>query len=236
MAFYGFVDMKKTFRYALKQTLPILLAFMFLGIAFGLSMKENGYGLKPTVAMAALIYSGSLQYALIPLVRVGADLFTIALISFSVSMRHIFYAISMIDRYRERGKRKLMLMFGLVDETFSLLVSDIPEEIDRQQYYFYVTVLNYIYWVAGCRAGAVFGTMITFSTKGIDFAMTRLFTVIALEQWLGSKDHTSSLTGLLCAMVFLLLVGPSRFIMPALIVSVTLLVLMRGRIEGRAQQ
>lgn len=222
---------KKVLKYAFVQTIPIMLGFLFIGIAFGLVMTESGYGFIWAIAMPVIIYSGSLQFALIPLITARADLFTIAIMSLSMCSRQVFYGISLIDRFKQMGKKSLFMMFGLSDETYSVLCSEVPDDIDRQKFDFYVCSLDYIYWIVGCGLGSLFGQLIPFDTTGIDFAMTALFVVICVEQWLGSKNHLSAIIGVICAVLCLAIFGPSSFILPALAISAILLLVLKNKIE-----
>ena len=225
-----FLD-KKAFKYAVVQTIPIMLGFLFIGIAFGLVMTESGYGFIWAVAMPVIIYSGSLQFALIPLIMAKADLFTIAVMSLSMCSRQMFYGLSLIERFKRMGRKSLFMMFALSDETYSVLCSEVPDDIDRQKFDFYVALLDYLYWIAGCALGSLFGQLIPFNTTGIDFAMTALFVVICVEQWKGSKNHAPAITGVICGIISLVALGPSSFILPALAASVAILLVFRKKFE-----
>ena len=178
--------MKKTLRSAFIATIPVLTGYIVLGFGFGLVLKSVGFGILVAFAMSFLIYAGSMQYVAVGLLTGGASIITTALTTLMVNARHIFYGISMLDKYKGRGKCTPYLIFALTDETYSLVCNDNPEitEEDRTGYYFWVTILNHSYWVIGSVLGAVAGTIITFNTKGVDFALTALFITVFVDQWL----------------------------------------------------
>ncbi len=221
--------MKQLLKRALKDTLPVLTGYLVLGFGFGIIMKANGFGTMLTAAMSLLIYAGSMQYAAIGLMTGGASLLTIGLTTLMVNARHLFYGISMLDKYRDVGKRKPYLIFGLTDETYSLVCTDpvgiAPEQ--RREYYLLVTLLDHLYWVGGSALGAVAGTVLHFNSEGIDFALTALFLVVFLEQWLTAEKHGPAIIGVAASVVSLLIFGADSFLIPAMIGIGVLLTLHR---------
>lgn len=211
--------MKQLLKRALKDTLPVLTGYLVLGFGFGIIMKANGFGIALTAAMSLLIYAGSMQYAAIGLMTGGASLLTIGLTTLMVNARHLFYGISMLEKYRDVGNCKPYLIFGLTDETYSLVCTD-PVGIateERSGYYLLVTLLNHLYWVSGSLLGAVAGTVLQFNSEGIDFALTALFLVVFLEQWLTSEKHAPALIGVGASVVSLLVFGADSFLIPAMV-------------------
>ena len=211
--------MTQLFKRALKDTIPVLTGYLVLGFGFGIIMKSNGFGILLTAAMSLLIYAGSMQYAAIGLMTGGASLLTVGLTTLMVNARHLFYGISMLEKYRDAGKAKPYLIFGLTDETYSLVCTDpvgiSPEE--RRTYYLLVTLLDQLYWVSGSLLGAVAGTVLQFNSEGIDFALTALFLVVFLEQWLTAEKHAPALIGVGVSVVSLLIFGADSFLIPAMI-------------------
>ena len=211
--------MKQTFKPALIATLPVLTGYLVLGFGFGIIMKANGFGVALTAAMSLLIYAGSMQYAAIGLMTGGASLLTVALTTLMVNARHLFYGISMLEKYRDVGKAKPYLIFGLTDETYSLLCTDleeIPAE-QRRDYCLWVTLLDHLYWVGGSVLGALAGTVLQFNSEGIDFALTALFLVVFTEQWLSARRHGPALIGVGVSVLSLLIFGRESFLIPAML-------------------
>ena len=171
--------MMKTLRYAFARTLPIMAGYLVLGLGFGVLLQSKGYGVGWSLAMSTLIYAGSMQYVTIELLAGGASLISAALMTLMVNARHLFYGISMLQRYKNTGAAKPYLIFALTDETYSVVCSgDVPEGVDQNRYYLFASLFDQIYWVAGSVTGTLLGSIIPFDTTGIDFSMTALFLVV----------------------------------------------------------
>ena len=169
----------KTIRYAFVRSLPIMAGYIVLGLGFGVLLQSKGYGAGWALVMSGLIYAGSMQYVAIDLLAGGASLISAAIMTLMVNARHLFYGISMLERYKDTGAAKPYLIFALTDETYSVVCSGgVPEGVDRKNYYFWVSLLNQLYWIAGGVAGALLGSVLPFDTTGIDFSMTALFLVV----------------------------------------------------------
>lgn len=220
------------FRAALPRTLPVLAGYLVLGVAFGLLLNSIGLGVFWVAAMSILVYAGSAQFLAVSLIGASASLPQVALLTFLLNFRHFFYGLSMVSRYQGVGKRKLYLAFALSDETYAILAGALPPaQVDPADYYFAVSLLDQCYWVAGSLIGATVGQLITFDTTGVDFAMTALFVVLAVEQWKSARRHAPALFGVCCGVVCLLIFGPDLFLIPALAAIVALLLLFRRRLE-----
>ncbi len=220
------------FRAALPRTLPVLAGYLVLGVAFGLLLNSIGLGVFWAAAMSILVYAGSAQFLAVSLIGASASLPQVALLTFLLNFRHFFYGLSMVSRYQGVGKRKLYLAFALSDETYAILAGALlPAQVDPADYYFAVSLLDQCYWVAGSLIGATVGQLITFDTTGVDFAMTALFVVLAVEQWKSARRHAPALFGVCCGVVCLLIFGPDLFLIPALAAIVALLLLFRRRLE-----
>jgi len=229
--------MGKTARYALLRTLPVMAGYLLLGLGFGVLLQSKGYGLGWALAMSLLIYAGSMQYVAVDLLAGGALLIAAALMTLTVNARHLFYGISMVERYRDAGPAKPYLIFALTDETYSLVCSgEVPEGVDRRGYFFLVSLLDQLYWVAGSAAGALVGSLLPFDSTGIDFSMTALFLVVMTEQWRASRDHTPALVGLGVSLACLVVFGADNFLIPAMIGITLALTLLRGRLQRSAQR
>lgn len=217
-----------TAKYAFKQSVPIMAGYIVLGMGFGVLLESKGYGVLWAIAMSVFIYAGSMQYVAINLITGGASLIATALMTLMVNARHLFYGISMLDKYKNTGKYKPYLIFALTDETYSLVCSGkIQEEVDRNKYYFLVSLFDQVYWLIGSVIGSVVGSVLNFNTAGIDFSMTALFLVVFVEQWKSTKDHASAIAGVAASVVCLLIFGAGNFVIPAMISITVILLLMR---------
>lgn len=223
---------KNLLRTAFLDTVPVMTGYVFLGFGFGILMQQNGFGVLWAGAMSLFIYAGSMQYVGIGLITGGASMLTTAITTVMVNARHLFYSISMIDRYKQSGKYKPYLIFALTDETYSLLCDGVtPVGADPDRYRFLVSCFNQSYWVAGSVLGSLLGTVIPFSTEGIEFSMTALFIASFTEQWLTTRDHIPALTGLLGTLICLIVFGAQRFLIPAMLLITLVLTLLRKREE-----
>ncbi len=219
---------------AFYKSLPVMAGYVVLGTGFGILLRNAGYGVLWAFAMSAFIYAGSMQYVGIGLITGGASILTTALTTVMVNARHLFYSISMVDRYKGSGKYKPYLIFALTDETYSLLCDGmVPLGADAKLYRFLVSFFNQCYWVTGSLLGSILGTVIPFSTEGIEFSMTALFIASFTEQWLVTRDHIPALTGLLGTLLCLIVFGPERFLIPAMLLITLILTLLRSREEGK---
>lgn len=224
---------KSAFLPAFKASLPVMAGYTVLGIGFGIIMQRNGYGWWWCALMSITIYGGSMQYVATSLLTSGASLISTAIITVMVHIRHLFYGIAMVDKYRNTGIKKPYLMFALTDETFSLLCSsNLPAEIDKNRYYFFVSILNQSYWIIGGILGAVIGSSFTFNSKGIEFSMTALFVVIFVEQWEKQKQHLPALTGIVVTAVCLAIFGSDGFIIPTMLLITVCLFAEKRFIKG----
>lgn len=227
---------KKTFLFAFKATLPVLAGYFVLGAGLGMLFVSKGYDWWWAPLSGVVIYAGSMQFVALDLLTSGASLVTAALMALAVNFRHLFYGVSMLEKYRGTGAAKPYLIYSLSDETFSLVCSpDIPEGVDRKRYYLLVSLLDQLYWVAGSLIGALAGGALTFNTEGIDFAMTALFVVIFVEQWEKADSHLPALTGLGISLVCLLIFGASAFLIPALLIITAALFAEKRAITGVAK-
>ena len=214
------------------KSLPVMAGYVVLGIGFGILLRGAGYGVLWAFAMSAFIYAGSMQYVGVSLLTGGASILTTALTTFMVNARHLFYSISMVDRYKDAGKYKPYMIFALTDETYSLLSDGedpFGDEEALNMYRFWVSLFDQSYWVTGCVLGSLLGAVIPFSTEGIEFSMTALFIASFTEQWLTTRDHLPALTGLLSTLVCLVIFGAERFLIPAMLLITLILTLVRGR-------
>ena len=224
-------------RAAFPHTIPVLTGYLVLGVAYGVLMQTKGYGTPWVLLMCCLAYCGSMQFVAITLLTTVFDPIQAFLMSLMVNARHLFYGVSMLDRYRSTGRKKPYLIFALSDETFSVTCStDVPEDVDRGWFYFFVTLLDQLYWFCGAALGALGGMLIRFNTQGLDFSMTALFVVIFINQWRKDKQHISALAGLGLSVLSLLFFGAENFLLPAMAAILLALALMQKPIEARIRR
>lgn len=227
----------KNIRYIAKKaflsSLPVLAGYIVLGIGFGLLLTSKGYSVLWALPMSLFIYAGSMQYLAIDLLAGGASLITAAITTLMVNARHLFYGISMIDKYKNAGLKKPYLIFSLTDETYSLNCGKIPENVDDPSMYFlFVSIFNHFYWVSGSVIGSLLGNIIPFSTEGIDFTLTALFVTIFVEQWKSTKNHRAALIGLISSIICLLIFKADNFLIPTMILITVLLLLDNNSKRG----
>lgn len=226
--------MKKTFKEAFIATIPVLTGYLALGFGFGIMLDAAGYSIPLAFIMAVTMFAGSMQYLAVGLLSGGASLITVAITTLLVQARHLFYGITLIDKYRGIGKRKAYLIFGLTDETYSLICNDNPkiEKKQKKHYYFFVTVLDHIYWISGCVLGATVGSLIEFNSQGIDFVLTALFITIFIDQWLNNKQHTPAILSVAVSVLCLLIFGGENFLIPTMLVIALILSLYKEESEN----
>ena len=224
--------MKGIIKQVFPQTIPVMAGYISLGIAFGLLLQSIGYGSIWAFLMSLFIYAGSAQFLAVELLSAGATLTHVALLTFLLNFRHLFYGLSMLEKYRGTGIRKIYLIFGLTDETYALLTGyKTPEGLSDKNYYFAVTLMNQMYWILGCVIGSAAGSIIPFDTTGIDFAMTALFAVLVVEQWKTNKNHIPAISGFLITIAALYVFGADSFLIPALIVMSFALMCMKSTLS-----
>lgn len=219
---------KQLIRTAFLDTVPVMTGYLFLGFGFGILMYRSGYGVFWAGAMSLFIYAGSMQYVAVSLLISGASLLTAALTAFMVNARHLFYGISMVDAYKGMGKKKPYLIFGLTDETYSLVSQlQIPQGVRRGGYCLLVTLFNHIYWVSGTVLGSLTGTLLPINYEGVDFALTALFVTIFVEQWLSTEQHGPAVIGVATTTFCLILFGADIFLIPSMAIIAASLAIMR---------
>ena len=226
---------KQVTKQAFTTSIPVMAGYIVLGMGFGLLLHDAGYGVGWALFMAVIIYAGTMQYVGVSLLASGASILTAALTTLMVQARHLFYSISMIERYKGAGKYKPYMIFGLTDETYSLLSDDnLPVAAeDAHRYRFLVTMFNHSYWIIGCVTGNLLGEVLPFSTKGLEFSMTALFVASLTEQWISMHVRIPALSGFCGTLLCLLVFGPDHFLIPALLLITLILTLLRSREEAQ---
>ncbi|MBQ6508899.1 MAG: AzlC family ABC transporter permease [Flexilinea sp.] len=217
---------------ALRTSLPIMVTFIVLGIGYGILMQTHGYGPLWSFLSGIIIFSGTAQFVSVSLMDSGTVIMA-AVTALMVSARHIFFSISMIGRYQREGRRKWYLFYALCDETYAMLSRDDgPEDVNTSGYRLLVTLFDQSAWILGSVLGGLLGTLMNFDSTGIDFAMTALFTTVFIQQWIDSKCHIPAILGLTATLACRILFGRDLFLIPAMIIIIAVLTVMRGRIES----
>lgn len=215
-------------RAAFPATIPVMTGYLCLGMAYGLLMAANGYGPLWALLMSLLVFGGSIQYVAITLLTTAFAPVQALLISIMVNARHMFYGLSLLEKYRGMGKVRPFLIFALTDETYSLVSTlEPPAGVERKDFYFWISLLDYGYWAVGSVLGGVIGSVLTFDSTGLDFALTALFVVLFMEQWKHAENRPAGVIGLVCTGVSLAVFGAGNLVIPAMVLI--LIVLLGGR-------
>lgn len=225
---------QKAMRAAFPNTLPIFAGFLFLGITYGIYMNVSGFSFWYPLFMSMTIFAGSVEFVAVNLLLGAFDPLQALAVTLMINARHLFYGISMLERFKGTGRKKIYLIFGMCDESFSInYTADIPADVDRGWFMFFVTLFNHLYWILGAALGGFFGALIPFDPTGLEFVMTAMFVVIFLDQWLKEQNHTSSLLGIGISLICLAAFGPKQFLIPAMFLLLGILSLMK-KPDGRA--
>ena len=229
--------LQNSFRYALRRSVPILVGFFPLGTAYGILMAKAGYNALWTGLTSLFVYAGSLQMLMIGFFTASTPIMTVIVASLLLNSRHIFYGLSFLDKFNSYGPWKYFLIYGLPDESYSLLCSYVPQEgVEEKWVHVFDTALIWLYWIAFSVLGCIAGSLIPFNLTGIDFAMTALFIVILVDQLKGASSRLPAAVSLISAALCLLLFGPDNFLLPSLLVTLAVLAALRGRLEGKEAQ
>ena len=215
---------KVAYKAAFPHTVPVLTGYLFIGIAFGVMFADKGYNFLWAGLMSLLVYAGSGQYLAVNFFDPSVSFLQVIFLTFMVNVRHIFYGLSLLDKFKVSGKKKPYMIFSLTDETYSLyFLTKTPPDVDEGKFLFALATLNQSYWIVGSMIGALAGTLIPFNSKGIDFAMTALFIVIFVEQWFEKKNRFPAIVGVVASLICLLIFGKDSFILPSMIVIMVIL-------------
>ena len=225
---------KEAFKKAFPYTIPVLTGYLFIGIAFGVMYAEKGYSFLWAVLMSLLVYAGSGQYLAVNFFVPGVSFLQVIFMTLMVNIRHIFYGISLLEKFNKMGKKRWYMIFGLTDETYSLLCTTrIPEGVEEDKFLFAISILDQSYWVIGSAIGGLAGTLIPFNSEGIDFAMTALFVVIFVEQLMDKKNRIPEVIGIVAAVICLQVFGADSFVLPSMILIILVLFMIKPRLERK---
>lgn len=224
----------KAFRFAVKQIIPLMISYLFVGIAFGILIHKAGYSALWACLAGIFIYAGSMQIVMVSLMTSGVPLHMIAIMTFFINARHIFYGIGFIDKFRKMGWKYPYMVLTLTDETYSVLCSiKYPENMDEQKVDFYIALMCHLLWIFSCTVGALLGQMLPVDMTGIEFSATAFFVVVCVNQWRQFSSHIPAIAGFASALVFYSLLGAEGFLLPALSVSLLVLIIMKDSINQR---
>lgn len=223
---------KQAFKRAFPYTIPVLTGYLFIGIAFGVMYAEKGYSFLWAVLMSLLVFAGSGQYLAVNFFAPGVSFLQVIFLTFMVNVRHVFYGISLVERFNRFGKSRWYMVFGLTDETYSLLcTTKVPEDVDEEKFLLAITLMDHSYWILGSLIGAIAGTVLPINSEGIDFAMTALFVVIFIEQWYEKKNRAPELIGVVLAVISLQIFGAESFVLPAMLSIIFVLLVARKKLD-----
>ena len=219
-------------RCAIPYTIPIFAGFWFLGMTYGIYMNISGFSFVYPMIMSLIIFGGSLEFVAVKMLMSAYAPVQTLIMTLMIQARHLFYGISMLDRFKGMGWKKIYLIFGMCDESFSINYSaQIPENVDKGWFMFFVTLFNHVYWFTGATIGGILGSLVSFNTEGLDFVMTAMFVVIFMEQWLKEKKHYTALAGIGVSAACLLLFGADSFMIPTMVCILCVLTVFRRPIE-----
>ena len=225
---------KKALKAAFPLTLPVMAGYIFLGIGFGVLLQSKGYNYIWALCMSITMYSGTMQYAAVDILANGTGLVSTAIMTFIIKARYLFYAISMLGRFKDKGFAKNILAYQLTDETYSILCTATPPDgVDETQFQLCISILNHLYWIVGGVCGAILGALLPFSFKGAEFSMTALFVIIFVEQWQSNKNHIPALTGLICSVICFMIFGKDSFVIPALLMIIAIIMVFSKDMEEK---
>ncbi len=223
---------RNAFRRAFPYTIPVFTGYIFIGIAFGVMYAEKGYSFLWAILMSVLVYAGSGQYLAVNFFVPGISFLHIIFMTLMVNVRHIFYGISLLEKFNKIGRKRWYMIFALTDETYSLLcTTKIPRDVDAEKFLFAISVLDHSYWILGSAIGAIAGTILPINSQGIDFAMTALFLVIFVEQWFEKKNRIPEVIGVAVALGCLWIFGADNFILPTMIIVIAVLFIGKKRLD-----
>ena len=228
---------KYAFKKAFPYTIPVFTGYVFIGIAFGVMFAEKGYSFLWAMLMSLMVYAGAGQYLAVNFFVPGVSFLQIIFMTFMVNVRHVFYGISLLEKFNNMGKKRWYMIFGLTDETYSLLcTTKIPDDVEEEKFLFAISIMNQSYWILGSAIGGLAGTLIPFNSEGIDFAMTALFVVIFVEQWFDKKNRVPETIGSAVAVICLQLFDVDGFVLPSMLVIILILLCSRTKLEGKVNE
>ena len=222
---------KEIIKYALIKALPVIISYLFIGMAYGIIMTKAGYSIWWSLCISLTVYTGAFQFILVSLLNQGASLLTIALTALFMNSRQTFYGLSFLDDFNSMGSKRWYMIHSLTDETYAVNCTLNKDETvtinDRRTIMFYVALFSHLSWAAATILGGFFGSLIPFDLTGFDFCMTALFVTIFIDQYKSADRHFPALFGLCIGILLCILLGPDRFMLPSLALTCAILLLKR---------
>ena len=228
---------KEAFKRAFPYTIPVLTGYVFIGIAFGVMFADKGYSFLWAMFMSLLVYAGSGQYLAVNFFVPGVSFVQVIFLTLMVNIRHVFYGLSLLEKFNNMGQKRWYMIFGLTDETYSLLcTTKTPDGVEEDKFLFAISIMNQSYWIIGSAIGGIAGTLLPFNSEGIDFAMTALFVVIFVEQWFDKRNRIPEIVGMTTAVICLQIFGTDGFVLPSMLIIILILLLGRKKLEGQVNE
>ncbi len=139
----------RALRAAAPQTIPVLAGYFVLGMGYGIYVQSLGLPVWMPMLMGTVVYGGSLEFVLASLLLSAFSPLSAFLMALMIQARHLFYGLTMLERYQGYGPRGFYMIYAMSDETFSITCSaEPPEGVDRGWFMFFITLLDQCYWVA----------------------------------------------------------------------------------------
>ncbi len=227
----GRIKVKTILAYSFRRSQPVMYGYLFLGITFGIMLKEAGHGAFWAFLSSTFIYAGSGQFLMCEFIRENVPLYTCAIMTILLNSRHIFYGLSFLTRFKVLGKLKVIPILELTDETYSVLCFTEKDNAHKLTMLF-ISIFDHLYWIIGSVLGSLIGQL-PIDFTGVDFSMTALFVVLFVEQWKSCSYKLPATTGILSSVLFLVLLGPDNFIFPSLVLSSVVLVFTKSIYEKK---
>lgn len=225
------------FKKAFPYTIPVMTGYLFIGIAFGVMYAEKGYSFLWAILMSLLVYAGSGQYLAVNFFVPGISFIQVIFLTLTVNIRHVFYGISLLEKFHNMGKKRWYMIFGLTDETYSLLcTTKVPKGVEEDKFLLSISLMNQFYWLVGSAIGGLAGTLLPINTEGIDFAMTALFVVIFVEQWMSKNNRIPAVIGVVAAILCLQIFGSGGFVLPSMLLIILVLFVSKKRLERKEER
>jgi len=214
-----------------KMTIPVLMGYIPLGMAFGLLLSKLLIPWYYAFFMSLFIFAGAGQFLALTLFASQATILEIGVATFLLNLRHTFYGLSMISTFKDFSWKKHYLIFGLTDETFALLKTNDIKEENKEKAYLIITALNQSYWIIGSVVGAVLGNIVPFDYRGIEFSLTALFVVLSIDLYNKSKLHKPVLIAIVIGFIGMLVLPSSKMLILSLGIAALILILFKKTLE-----